>query len=355
MIAASTLLGTGGQYFTRKYDGLFVFAANVNALTYFEITGNLGADSGGATDSAILTATSSGTTYRGFVKRVYNASDPSVNHLIIVPDNGTVTHTVATDTNDDAHRVLNLTGVTRIYHLLFAGTGGAYIDNTAMQSIMTTFLDAVAAPDWVTPAPTSGTVAAGGSQNVTLTIATAGLAVGSYTRTLVVTSNDALHPQVSSTINLTVTAAALGDADGDGLPDAWESFYGLSTTDASGDNGPLGDPDGDGQATLLELALGLNPVLPDNNRMPPALVTDPIDGRTYLTWKYRRLIVPGGIGYIVESCNDIGQWHSGPEWTAEVGTPVANFDGTETVTVRALPALSPGSGSCYLRLRVTLP
>ena len=33
------------------------------------------------------------------------------------------------------------------------------------------------------------------------------------------------------------------DADHDGLPDTWESFYGLSTTDGTGNQGADGDPD----------------------------------------------------------------------------------------------------------------
>ena len=204
LIAASTLLGTGGQYFTRKFDGLFVLAADVNALTYFEIVGNLGADGGGSTDTAVLSVVRDGTTWRGFVKRVCNAGDPSVNHILIVPANGTVTHEASTDTNNDYHRVTNLTGVTRIYHLLYAGTAGAYIDNTAALAIMTAFLDALAAPDWLTPNPVTGTIAGGASQNITLTFATGTLAPGNYPRTLLVISNDPVRPQVSVPVMLTV-------------------------------------------------------------------------------------------------------------------------------------------------------
>ena len=81
------------------------------------------------------------------MKRVYNAGDPSVNHLIIVPDNGIVVHDVATDTNNDYHRVSGLSAINRIYYLLYAGSSGAYIDNTAALAIMTNFLDAATTPD----------------------------------------------------------------------------------------------------------------------------------------------------------------------------------------------------------------
>ena len=66
-IVTSALLGAGGRYFTRKYDGLFVLAADINGLGHFEITGNLGADGGGSMDTAILTMAHGGVTYRGFV------------------------------------------------------------------------------------------------------------------------------------------------------------------------------------------------------------------------------------------------------------------------------------------------
>lgn len=206
VIATSAALGTGGQYFTHKYNGLFVFVADVVGLSYFEITGNLGADGSGSTDSAVLSVQRNGVTYRGFVKRVYAAGDPSVNHLIIVADNGSVTHETSTDTNNDYHRLTNLTGVTRIYDLLYAGTSGAYIDNTAALGIMNAFLDAVLAGDWVTESPSSGTVAPGGSQAVSLTISAAKLAAGNYTRTLLIDSNDPLHPQSSLPITLQVLA-----------------------------------------------------------------------------------------------------------------------------------------------------
>ena len=44
-----------------------------------------------------------------------------------------------------------------------------------------------------------------------------------------------------------------GDADGDGLPSAWESRFGLDSYSAEGEDGALGDPDGDGQTNLDEL------------------------------------------------------------------------------------------------------
>ena len=49
------------------------------------------------------------------------------------------------------------------------------------------------------------------------------------------------------------------DVDGDGLPDAWETMYGLDPADAAGDHGGTGDPDADGQTNAAEHAAGSHP------------------------------------------------------------------------------------------------
>ena len=49
------------------------------------------------------------------------------------------------------------------------------------------------------------------------------------------------------------------DSDGDGLPDWWESQYGLDPNNPNGSNGANGDPDGDGRTNVQEFILGTNP------------------------------------------------------------------------------------------------
>jgi len=49
------------------------------------------------------------------------------------------------------------------------------------------------------------------------------------------------------------------DPDGDGLPTAWETQFGLNPDSAAGPDGAAGDPDGDGVTNAQELAAGTHP------------------------------------------------------------------------------------------------
>ncbi|WP_165699973.1 cell wall-binding repeat-containing protein [Ornithinimicrobium ciconiae] len=65
---------------------------------------------------------------------------------------------------------------------------------------------------WLSVDPVAGTVAPGGSQEVTVGLDSAGLAVGEYTAALCVESNDPVNPVVNVPVTLTVTDAPVEPA-----------------------------------------------------------------------------------------------------------------------------------------------
>jgi hypothetical protein len=188
----------GGAYFAGKFPGLFVLAADLTEVTGFVVWGNLGADGMGAVDGAELEVTLSGTHYRGYVKRVYGAGVPSVNHLIIIAEPDSTTHTFSPYTDEDYDLVLGLGTSRRMYYLLYAGQGGAYIDDAATLGIMMAFLTTVNPPvPWLSVAPAFGTVAAHSSATVSVRFDAHDLAAAQYDARLLVLSNDPDEPVVT--------------------------------------------------------------------------------------------------------------------------------------------------------------
>ncbi len=137
IVASGADFGVDSQYFTAKYDGLFVLVAGNISIDSFSVTGNNGADGDGAVDGTVL-STAGG--YTIFVKRVYGAGDPTINHMIVVPEGGTPSHSFAFDTDDDHHRVTGLSDVKELYYLLAARDNDQRLADADVLNVVNAFL-----------------------------------------------------------------------------------------------------------------------------------------------------------------------------------------------------------------------
>ncbi|HEX6851651.1 MAG TPA: choice-of-anchor D domain-containing protein [Candidatus Polarisedimenticolaceae bacterium] len=203
-VTDSALLGPGGRYFTRKYPGLFVFVGEFEGPDQFTISGDLGADGSGLVNAAILRLDARGSTWRGYVKRVWAAYDPSVNHLVLVEGGEALPQDHSTYTNDDFHRIRSIPRGTRVHYLLFASGGGGYVGDADMLAILEAYVDALPGGS-VSATPESGVVPAGGQAQVNLAFDATDLDGGVYASTLVVSSNDPDEPIVEVPLTFRVT------------------------------------------------------------------------------------------------------------------------------------------------------
>ncbi|MEM1216196.1 MAG: HYR domain-containing protein, partial [Bacteroidota bacterium] len=237
IITTSNAFGTNSAYFTSYNSGVWMMAADLNNVDFYEITGNNGADGDGTANvyQGSYTAPLSGVTYYAYVKRIYNGNDPSINHLFIIEDNTGVTQTFATDTNDDQHRISGLNGNTRIYQFNWYGADPndddiAYnYSDTETQAIFEAFVDnvvdydisQVSGPTQVAGPPPGSTFSAG-TTTITYeaTDASGNVGICSFT----VTVNDVTPPearcqnvtvQLDATGNGSTTPAAVDDGSTD--------------------------------------------------------------------------------------------------------------------------------------------
>ncbi len=126
------------------------------------------------------------------------------------------------------------------------------------------------------------------------------------------------------------------------------NFPGLeNTADAAGD----ADPDGDSIVNLFEFAFGLNPQARDPISRAPNVFSVADAGELWPAITFRRRTAnPAGVSYIVEESTDLALWQAVDAATHQLGAPVNQLDGTETVTIRGTHAI--GAGQSFLRLRV---
>lgn len=156
-VVANAAFGAGGQYFTRVIGAqgystaaptIFYWVADLNGVSSVSITGNNGADGSGTQDLNTFTVTANGITYNCFLKRVHSAWDPSINQLFMIPQPNSASQNMGGSTDDNLHTISGLTGVTRMYYMLYAGNAGAIISVPQATTIAQTFANII---------PTGGT------------------------------------------------------------------------------------------------------------------------------------------------------------------------------------------------------
>lgn len=148
--------GPSSSYFTNLYPGLFTLVAdNVSNISTFYLDGNLGSDGDGLNDSISFYVDSTGeeTTYGSspstpeyiiFVRRVYDAYDPSICQIFIfnnidIIDN--YTHVYDTSNQNDYNSVtFNGNIPSRISYLLVSKPYGLRVSDEEVKSIVKNYI-----------------------------------------------------------------------------------------------------------------------------------------------------------------------------------------------------------------------
>lgn len=140
IVDGTNQFGSGSQYFTNNNDGVFSLVATNVSITSFGTQGNLGADGSGSVKHDRLVVNVEGNDYSLFYRCVYNASDPSVNHIFIVPGNHSFTHYSHESTDSDIHTISDIDGINRVAYLLFATNNGSEVDENTLENVASVFI-----------------------------------------------------------------------------------------------------------------------------------------------------------------------------------------------------------------------
>ncbi|MCX6874058.1 MAG: choice-of-anchor D domain-containing protein [Verrucomicrobia bacterium] len=187
-VASSPILGADGRYFTRKLPGLFVFATDLNGVSWFEVAGTF-QYYGFARQTSTFSLTRAAKQWSAFVVKFRGTYSKTVNHLILVDQAG-LTQTTGTTDTDQKHRIEGLSGKRRLYHLLFVTNAMTVQPDSVFQELANRLLDTVpnTLPGVLSASPAAGTTPAEGTGNLTVSANAVGLAAGSYAATLALTS-----------------------------------------------------------------------------------------------------------------------------------------------------------------------
>jgi alpha-tubulin suppressor-like RCC1 family protein len=175
-VATSAVLGSGGRYFTRKMPGLFVFGAETNGISWFEVAGTV--SYGTAKQSSSFQLYHSGNRWSAFV---VNHVDywRTINHLVLVDQAGLQQTTG--NISSQQQRITGLSGQRRIYHFLYVTSSTAVQPQAVFENLAHRFLDLL--PSFgsrLSFAPATGSMPALGQGNSTASFNAFSLPAGSY-------------------------------------------------------------------------------------------------------------------------------------------------------------------------------
>lgn len=197
-------LSNYGRYFTKKVDGLFVFVGELENTTSFHVRGDLGSYPG-SSDYTEIERGFGQKSYKGYVARMYDYYNPSVNHLIIVEDQENSYQSFTLSGDDYYHNIYNLDSNAIVHHLLFANENGYYTSNDEMESIMDAYLAIInPVPEWISVEKNQGNIPAGEIEELNFTINTDGLEFGNYSASIDIYNNDPENEIVSIPVTLEV-------------------------------------------------------------------------------------------------------------------------------------------------------
>jgi len=212
LVVNSTGFGNTGAYFTYKASGMWLLAADLDNVQQFDINGNTGADGSGQVSTTVLNSSRGAKNFTGYVKRIFNSGDPSINHLIIVESDPNQSRTFSTNTDNDDHGISGLSQNDRLYYLLFASRNGGFVNDNTMQSIMDDFIkmaEGLTFPNWVEVRPDSGQVAASDSTTLSFWLKAKDMKPGLNQGVINLATND---PSRRS-INLALQVTLMGEPD----------------------------------------------------------------------------------------------------------------------------------------------
>jgi len=149
---------------------------------------------------------------------------------------------------------------------------------------------------------------------------------------------------------------AIGDADGNGIPNWWqqEKLGAVTGVDAQSDD------DGDTVKLLAEYGFNLAPnkadLQPLSEGVPGVPVIDvmEITGQKYLTLEFLRRTDAPHLDYLPVVSDDVINWDRTQSEIAPVGLPAPSGDGvTERVKVRHTVPIGPVPGGAFLNLEIS--